>query len=530
MKPHVAVVHNDSVGSRALADALQREGFHTKALGSASELLRDLPHTPYDLVLTQSGLPDMDGIRMLEEIRRIRPGMPVVILTDHGSLKATTEALRLGADDYILAPCDPANLRVRLQSVLHSARQRIERLKCRERMVAAEVCFDLVEQAQREFENLDAYDHLLAMSDGVSDDVRACLAHLAKRCEFMAGLLNEARDLASSRHGQSARIAPLKLLQDVAKCAVRNHGAPVRINGVPASEHIRMLTNPARLAHLFAEALEDACEASGEGHAVEVQVRTVEFGVPEFSVESADEEEMTSVLPAIEADADMIAFPVQCVITIAHQDADGPTNPPAGECDPRTARGGAPRGAGLVAAADIARSLGGSLRLRRAEDGRATTEILLPALRVHSLNAPYVAVRERGGAPVVLIIHDDEPTRRLANDAVASRKMIPVNVSNGAEAFQLAADTRQPIDLVLLNASLPGMKEAEAYQRLRGLRAEVPIVLIPSGSGSEWLASAVARDPLAQVVEKPFSRMSLLDAIARTTVGGKEKLAHGAPQ
>ena len=59
---------------------------------------------PFDLVITDLKMPKMDGIKLLEEIKKIRPEVPVVILTAYATIETAVEAIRKGAYDYLTKP------------------------------------------------------------------------------------------------------------------------------------------------------------------------------------------------------------------------------------------------------------------------------------------------------------------------------------------------------------------------------------------------------------------------------------------
>lgn len=58
----------------------------------------------YDVVLCDIGLPDQDGLKVLEQLRQLQPEIPVVMITAHGSIQSALTAMKLGAYDYIQKP------------------------------------------------------------------------------------------------------------------------------------------------------------------------------------------------------------------------------------------------------------------------------------------------------------------------------------------------------------------------------------------------------------------------------------------
>ncbi|MDD1794951.1 sigma-54 dependent transcriptional regulator [Enterovibrio makurazakiensis] len=74
-------------------------------------------HT-FSLILLDLRLPDISGFEVLAEIRKHQPEIPVVIMTAHGSIDAAVEALRYGASDFLIKPCEAELLRATVNNAL----------------------------------------------------------------------------------------------------------------------------------------------------------------------------------------------------------------------------------------------------------------------------------------------------------------------------------------------------------------------------------------------------------------------------
>jgi len=82
---------------------------------SGLEVIKD---RPVDLVLLDLRLPDMDGLEVLREIRRLEPCLPVVIITAYATIKNAVEAIKAGAYDYVVKPFDWAEMEKTLRQAL----------------------------------------------------------------------------------------------------------------------------------------------------------------------------------------------------------------------------------------------------------------------------------------------------------------------------------------------------------------------------------------------------------------------------
>ncbi len=90
-----------------LKKLLQTQGYQVETFNAGAALLRRLKEgEPGDaeLVLQDVRMPDLDGISVLQEVKKLRPSLPIVIMTAFGTIDAAVEAIKLGAYDYITKP------------------------------------------------------------------------------------------------------------------------------------------------------------------------------------------------------------------------------------------------------------------------------------------------------------------------------------------------------------------------------------------------------------------------------------------
>ncbi len=97
---------------------LQGEGFVASSALSMNEARDKFMVYEYDLVILDLGLPDGDGMDLINEIRQSKPGMAILILTAKHSLEYKLQGLDLGADDYLTKPFHKAELNARIKSIL----------------------------------------------------------------------------------------------------------------------------------------------------------------------------------------------------------------------------------------------------------------------------------------------------------------------------------------------------------------------------------------------------------------------------
>ena len=102
-----------------IAGHLSQIGFAVDALPTGKEAIAAVYTATYDALVLDLGLPDMDGLEVLNQIRqRTRRRLPVLILTARDGLQDRVRGLNSGADDYVVKPFDLAELEARLRAIL----------------------------------------------------------------------------------------------------------------------------------------------------------------------------------------------------------------------------------------------------------------------------------------------------------------------------------------------------------------------------------------------------------------------------
>lgn len=114
----IALIEDDPDVARTIEQVLTDFGFAVFWCRSAGELVRRIKTIAPDLCIIDLGLPDMDGLELLQRLRQLAPGCAVLILTGRSHVSDRVMGLELGADDYVLKPFEPRELVARLRSIL----------------------------------------------------------------------------------------------------------------------------------------------------------------------------------------------------------------------------------------------------------------------------------------------------------------------------------------------------------------------------------------------------------------------------
>ncbi|MBX3473144.1 MAG: response regulator transcription factor [Planctomycetes bacterium] len=120
----VLVIEDDHAIRRGLMDALRAEGYALFDAADGEAGLKAALQVDCDLVLLDLALPKLPGLEILKEVRRVRPTLPVIILTAMGGEKDRVAGLKLGADDYVVKPFSVSELLARVEAVMRRSAER----------------------------------------------------------------------------------------------------------------------------------------------------------------------------------------------------------------------------------------------------------------------------------------------------------------------------------------------------------------------------------------------------------------------
>jgi len=110
MKQRLLLVDDDEVFLRPLHRTLELAGYEVLPVQSGEEALDTLKVEDVDLVLTDRRLPGMDGVALVRQVKTDHPDLAVVVMTAYGTIESAVEAMRLGAEDYLVKPFETAEM------------------------------------------------------------------------------------------------------------------------------------------------------------------------------------------------------------------------------------------------------------------------------------------------------------------------------------------------------------------------------------------------------------------------------------
>jgi DNA-binding NtrC family response regulator len=131
----ILVVEDDKLMRWSIQERLQEKGWGCTGAAMGTEGLRELTERGADLVLLDLRLPDLDGLALLGEMRRVDNEVPIIILTAYGTLETAVQAIQEGAYDFLSKPIDFKMLFVKIEKALETAalRKHVRSLRAKDR-------------------------------------------------------------------------------------------------------------------------------------------------------------------------------------------------------------------------------------------------------------------------------------------------------------------------------------------------------------------------------------------------------------
>jgi DNA-binding NtrC family response regulator len=104
----ILIIEDESAIRRVLTKIISEENdaYNVEEAEDGLEGIEKIMNGDYDLILCDIKMPKMDGVEVLEKIKKIKPEIPVVMISGHGDLDTAVNTMRLGAFDYISKPPD----------------------------------------------------------------------------------------------------------------------------------------------------------------------------------------------------------------------------------------------------------------------------------------------------------------------------------------------------------------------------------------------------------------------------------------
>lgn len=133
----IAVVDDETESLASISRALRKVGYEVCSFEDGETALQNIETCKdADLFVSDLKMPGVDGVQLLKRVREVNPEAGFLIVTGHGTVETAVDALKSGADDYILKPLDLFELRDRVRQILEDRRPRNELRALRRQMLS----------------------------------------------------------------------------------------------------------------------------------------------------------------------------------------------------------------------------------------------------------------------------------------------------------------------------------------------------------------------------------------------------------
>jgi DNA-binding NtrC family response regulator len=109
-KKKALVIDDEQIVLESVSALLTDEGFEVDTSLDGRQGLDWAIERSYDVVLTDIRMPDIGGMKVLRDVKRINPTLPVIMITGYASVESAVQAMKLGAAEYIEKPFEPEQL------------------------------------------------------------------------------------------------------------------------------------------------------------------------------------------------------------------------------------------------------------------------------------------------------------------------------------------------------------------------------------------------------------------------------------
>jgi PAS domain S-box-containing protein len=121
------IVAEDEAGAReTLCGILEEAGYNVIGVGKGVEALEMMRHSPFNVVIVDIRLPDIDGLEILEQAKEINPDAAVIMITGYASVETAVDAVNRGAYAYFVKPVDPDEMKTTIANALKQQRLSLE--------------------------------------------------------------------------------------------------------------------------------------------------------------------------------------------------------------------------------------------------------------------------------------------------------------------------------------------------------------------------------------------------------------------
>src|SRR3990172_1890430 len=152
---NILVVDDEEIVRDSLGSWLEEDGYNVEAVESGKKALERLPAKVWDLMLVDLKMPGMDGIQLMEEVRKTHPEMLVIIMTAYARVDTGVKAMKKGAYDYFVKPFNPDDISLTIRKIVDHHKLVRENLFLRKELKKKYKLRDMISKNEKMLEIFD---------------------------------------------------------------------------------------------------------------------------------------------------------------------------------------------------------------------------------------------------------------------------------------------------------------------------------------------------------------------------------------
>ena len=510
---HVLIVEDSPKDAELLLLELSKAGYlpDWKRVDTEAAYVDSL-HPGLDLILSDQTMPQFNGLRALELLKRRGLEIPFILISGTVGEESAVAAMKLGVTDYLLRD-RLARLGTAVGHALEKSQVRRERKKELEALKESE---ERCQRAQR-------MESIGALANGIAHDLNNILSPIMTAVETLKSSSTDPETLrmletieANARRGSDAvrqilsfgpglegeqiEVQPKHLIKDIEGIIKGTFPKEIRLQISVQREPWPILGFPMQLHQILLNLCVNARDAMPEGGVLTIRVanRMLDDSYVALTPEAAGanpgphlELSVSDSGEGIEQDEIDRIF------------------------DPFFSPRGAEASLGLPTVLALVKAHGGFIVVE-SEPGTGTTfRLFLPAMPASEPDKPVVSTLPRGDGETVLIIDDESSVITVTRKTLEEFGYRVLSASNGAEAVAVYAQHQGEIALVLTDMLMPVMNGSATIQALVQINPAVKIIVV-SGMNGKREAHHAEGPGVAHFLHKPFTARSLLEKVRAT--------------
>lgn len=501
----ILLVEDSESDAFLLRDALEQsgqEGLELEVADCLQEALDRLDQEHPDLLLLDLGLPECEGMETLERIQARAPDVPVVVLTGLDDDALALEAVREGAQDFLVkGRLAPVDLLRSLRYAEVRGRQERERRELEKRLresMRVEAAGRLAGGLAHGFNGIlavvAACGEALGEIEGDPEAVRAEAERLLEAAGRGRLLTRELLAFSSQQELEPRRLDLGSLLQGIEPLLQHLVGSPIHLRIQVPAVAAEVVADPSQVERIVMNLVSHARDSMPLGG--EVEIRLEEVVVEEERPGGAEPGDYLCLV----VEDDGIGIPPERLERLFEPDLEG------------RELGNDPEFLGLAPLYGIVRQSQGWIEVESEPDRGSCFRVLLPR---RPSEVGTWGSRGGGGQPGglgILLVEDDRDLRFLVGRTLRRAGYQVFEAAHGLEALEMVREEGALPHLLLTNVVMPHMGGVELARKLRERDPELPVVFL-SGYPESSLTRAGQVPEGYVFIQKPFLARDLFEIL-----------------